>query len=47
MGICPQRNLGHISPVQALKNWQTKHPELFKKKVYNHTGLDTGEGAGN
>jgi transposase InsO family protein len=36
----PQRNLGHISPVQALKNWQTKHPELFKKKVYNHTGLD-------
>jgi len=30
-----------ISPVQALKNWQQKHPELFKKKVYNHTGLDT------
>jgi transposase InsO family protein len=36
----PQRNLGHISPVQALKNWQQKRPELFKKKVYNHTGLD-------
>jgi transposase InsO family protein len=37
----PQRALGHISPVQALKEWQEKCPELFKKKVYNLTGLDT------
>jgi hypothetical protein len=39
----PPRNLGHISPVQALKNWQQKHPELFKQKVYNHKGLDSKE----
>jgi hypothetical protein len=37
----PQRALGHLSPVQALKDWQEMRPELFKKKVYNHTGLDT------
>lgn len=36
----PQKALGHISPVQALKDWQEKRPELFKKKVYNLTGLD-------
>jgi transposase-like protein len=36
----PQKALGHISPVDALKNWQQDMPELFKKKVYNHTGLD-------
>jgi transposase InsO family protein len=36
----PQRNLGHISPIQALKDWQIKKPELFLKKVYNHAGLD-------
>ncbi|BCX82342.1 transposase, IS481 family [Methylomarinovum caldicuralii] len=37
----PQKALGHISPVQALKDWQKKRPELFKKRVYNLTGLDT------
>jgi transposase InsO family protein len=36
----PQKALGHISPVQALKDWQTKRPELFKKHVYNLAGLD-------
>ncbi len=36
----PQRALGHIAPVQALQDWQEKRPELFKKKVYNLTGLD-------
>jgi len=36
----PQKALGHISPVQALKNWQKKHPERFKKRVYNLAGLD-------
>ena len=39
----PQKALGHISPVQALQDWQEKRPELFKKKVYNLTGLDTYE----
>ncbi|MBP6242961.1 MAG: IS481 family transposase, partial [Chromatiaceae bacterium] len=37
----PQRALGHLSPVQALQDWQEKCPALFKKKVYNLTGLDS------
>ena len=37
----PQRALKHLSPVQALKNWQKEKPELFKKRVYNQSGLDT------
>jgi hypothetical protein len=37
----PQRALGHIAPVQALQDWQERCPELFKKKVYNLTGLNT------
>ena len=37
----PQRALGHLSPVQALQDWQERCPELFKKKVYNLTGLDS------
>jgi transposase InsO family protein len=39
--LVPQRALKHISPVQALKNWHAKKPELFKKQVYNQPGLDT------
>ena len=35
-----QRNLGHITPVEALKKWQKNHPHLFKKSVYKQTGLD-------
>jgi hypothetical protein len=30
-----------MAPIQALKEWQRKKPELFTKRVYNHTGLDT------
>ena len=37
----PQRALKHQTPVQALKEWQQKQPNLFAKRVYNHTGLDT------
>ena len=36
----PQRMLGHLTPVDAIRNWQQKRPELFKKVVYNHPGLD-------
>jgi transposase-like protein len=36
----PQRALNHMPPIQALKEWQRKKPELFTKRVYNHTGLD-------
>ncbi len=35
----PQRALGHVSPIQAMKNWYEKRPELFQKRVYNLTGL--------
>ncbi len=37
----PQKNLGHITPVQALKSWQKKQPELFKKKVYDQARPDS------
>ena len=37
----PQRALGHVTPIQALKQWQQKRPEIFVKKVYNHAGLDS------
>jgi transposase InsO family protein len=36
----PQRALDHLSLIQALKDWQQKRPALFKKRVYNLTGLD-------
>ncbi|XOF34092.1 MAG: IS481 family transposase [Candidatus Electrothrix sp. YB6] len=36
----PQKNPGHITPVEALKNWRKTHPDLFKKLVYNQSGLD-------
>jgi len=29
----PQRSLGHVAPVEALKRWQRERPELFKKRV--------------
>ena len=36
----PQRSLEHLCPVDALKKWQQKQPELFVKKVYSQAGLD-------
>ena len=36
----PQKALGHIAPIQALKEWSAKRPEFFKKRVYNLRGLD-------
>ena len=35
-----QRNLGHLTPVQQMKYWQKDKPELFKKRVYDQSGLD-------
>lgn len=37
----PQRSLGHISPVDALKSWQDKKTELFLKRVYKQAELDS------
>jgi len=36
----PQRNLGHVTPMEALDKWRKTHPELFKKLECNHPGLD-------
>lgn len=36
----PQKALGAISPIQAMKNWQKTDPELFTKNVYKQAGLD-------
>ena len=36
----PQRAFWHQTPIQALKNWQQKKPDLFVKRVYNQAGLD-------
>jgi transposase InsO family protein len=35
----PQRALGHLSPIDALKSWQVKKPELFLKRVYKQSSL--------
>ena len=37
----PQRNIGHVTPVEAVNKWRKTHPELFKKSECNHPGLDT------
>ncbi|SFC91028.1 hypothetical protein SAMN05660831_00051 [Thiohalospira halophila DSM 15071] len=37
----PQRALDHLPPVRNLKDWQTEHPELFRKKVYDQSDLDS------
>ncbi|MDC8757115.1 integrase core domain-containing protein, partial [Janthinobacterium fluminis] len=36
----PQRAIGTKTPIQALKEWQDRKPELFVKRVYSQTGLD-------
>jgi len=37
----PQRALGHLSPVDALKSWREKKPELFLKRFYKQAELDS------
>jgi transposase InsO family protein len=37
----PQRAIGVKTPIQALKEWQQKKPELFVKRVYDQTRLDS------
>ncbi|MGK7297502.1 MAG: IS481 family transposase, partial [Candidatus Wenzhouxiangella sp. M2_3B_020] len=36
----PQKALDHRAPIQALKDWQQSHPELFVRRVRNHAGPD-------
>ena len=37
----PQRALDHHTPLDALKSWRAKSPDLFKKRPKNLPGLDT------
>ena len=37
----PQRALNHQTPIQALQKWRKEKPDLFVKRIYDHTGLDT------
>ena len=37
----PQRAIGTKTPIQALKEWHHKKPELFVKRVYDQTRLDS------
>lgn len=37
----PQKNIGHQTPIMKLKEWQKLEPELFKKRVYDLSGLDS------
>jgi len=36
----PQRALGHLSPIDALKSWREKKPALFLKRVDKQAELD-------
>ncbi|WP_006788232.1 IS481 family transposase [Thiorhodospira sibirica] len=36
----PQRALGHVAPIQSLRQWYQMKPELFVKRPYNLAGLD-------
>lgn len=37
----PQKALNHRTPIQAMKQWQSTHPELFNKIVRDRAGPDT------
>ena len=36
----PQSDLGSKTPLQAMKDWHTLKPELFRKQPYFLTGCD-------
>jgi hypothetical protein len=36
----PPRAIEEKTPIQALKEWQQKKPDLFVKRIYDQTGLD-------
>jgi hypothetical protein len=37
----PQKALNPEAPIQAMKKWVTTHPQLFRRRVVNHSGPDT------
>ncbi len=40
-GQLPQSVLKGRAPFDALKDWQRRRPDLFKKRTYNHAGCDS------
>ena len=44
-GQIPQRALGHLCPIQALKAWREKEPDRFLSDIHNFTGLESGYGS--
>jgi hypothetical protein len=43
----PQKALGHKTPLDAMREWYKKEPDLFVRKIRNHTGPDSGGSAHN
>jgi uncharacterized membrane-anchored protein YhcB (DUF1043 family) len=39
----PQRAIDGNTPIQELKEWQQKKPDLFVKRVYDRAELDSYE----
>lgn len=37
----PQSALKSRTPLQAMKDWYAKRPDLFVKRPYDHPGFDT------
>jgi len=37
----PQKAIGHHTPIEAMKEWQRTHPELFVKRIRKLAGPDT------
>lgn len=37
----PQRAVDHLTPLQAIKKWQTEKPNLFRKRMYEQASLAT------
>ncbi|MDK2798289.1 MAG: hypothetical protein PWQ19_1839, partial [Tepidiphilus sp.] len=37
----PQKALGHVTPIEAMKKWYSEKPEIFIKKPRNRPGPDT------
>jgi transposase InsO family protein len=36
----PQKALGHMTPLKAMRAWRDRKPELFVRRTKNQTGLD-------
>ena len=41
----PQSALKSKTPMQAMKDWHRSNPELFYRRPYDRTGLDTYQSA--